>query len=196
MRRERGASSGRRDPRCARVVRRRIRPATATGRAPGRARSHRTSEPTPRGAGLAPPKGECGPREDVWTPPSLRRPPHAVTTGGFPSGQRGQTVNLMATPSQVRILFLPPPRPAPALARLVCCDSHAISRPCRTLGPGARCAGARGRSSMVERQPSKLNAWVRFPSPAPRTTELGRERQPAARRRAPVGSRGAAVAQR
>ena len=24
-----------------------------------------------------------------------------------------------------------------------------------------------GRSSMVERQPSKLNAWVRFPSPAP-----------------------------
>jgi hypothetical protein len=28
-------------------------------------------------------------------------------TGGFPSGQRGQTVNLMALPSQVRILYPP-----------------------------------------------------------------------------------------
>ena len=28
---------------------------------------------------------------------------------GYPSGQRGQTVNLLALPSQVRILFLPPP---------------------------------------------------------------------------------------
>ena len=27
--------------------------------------------------------------------------------GGFPSGQRGQTVNLMALPSQVRILYPP-----------------------------------------------------------------------------------------
>ena len=27
--------------------------------------------------------------------------------GGFPSGQRGQTVNLMALPSQVRILHPP-----------------------------------------------------------------------------------------
>lgn len=27
--------------------------------------------------------------------------------GGFPSGQRGQTVNLMASPSQVRILHPP-----------------------------------------------------------------------------------------
>ena len=27
---------------------------------------------------------------------------------GYPSGQRGQTVNLLALPSQVRILFLPP----------------------------------------------------------------------------------------
>ena len=30
-----------------------------------------------------------------------------IVGGGFPSGQRGQTVNLMATPSQVRILFPP-----------------------------------------------------------------------------------------
>jgi|SaaInl8_200m_RNA_FD_contig_41_527242_length_736_multi_4_in_0_out_0_1 hypothetical protein len=27
--------------------------------------------------------------------------------GGFPSGQRGQTVNLLAQPSQVQILHLP-----------------------------------------------------------------------------------------
>ncbi len=35
---------------------------------------------------------------------------HAVLVhpGGFPSGQRGQTVNLMAQPSQVRILLSPP----------------------------------------------------------------------------------------
>ena len=29
------------------------------------------------------------------------------SAGGFPSGQRGQTVNLMAMPSQVRILHSP-----------------------------------------------------------------------------------------
>ena len=34
---------------------------------------------------------------------------------------------------------------------------------------GAVSARYRGRSSMVERQPSKLIAWVRFPSPAPGT---------------------------
>ena len=31
----------------------------------------------------------------------------AELEGGFPSGQRGQTVNLMAQPSQVRILHPP-----------------------------------------------------------------------------------------
>ena len=43
----------------------------------------------------------------------IRRDPAAVAayTGGFPSGQRGQTVNLMATPSQVRILSPPPVLP-------------------------------------------------------------------------------------
>ena len=30
-----------------------------------------------------------------------------IEEGGFPSGQRGQTVNLMAKPSQVRILHPP-----------------------------------------------------------------------------------------
>ncbi len=36
-----------------------------------------------------------------------RRPASTQVTGGFPSGQRGQTVNLMAQPSQVRILHPP-----------------------------------------------------------------------------------------
>ena len=35
--------------------------------------------------------------------------------GGFPSGQRGQTVNLMALPSQVRILY--PPIDEPIFSR-------------------------------------------------------------------------------
>jgi hypothetical protein len=66
-------------------------------------------------------------------------------TGGFPSGQRGQTVNLMAMPSQVRILH-PPLRgcssmvepqpsklktrvrfPSPALG--CCCSSVGRARP-------------------------------------------------------------------
>ena len=34
---------------------------------------------------------------------------------GFPSGQRGQTVNLLATPSKVRILLHP-------LANMACAD--------------------------------------------------------------------------
>src|SRR5690349_68121 len=38
--------------------------------------------------------------------PSSRRA-RASVKGGFPSGQRGQTVNLMALPSQVRILYPP-----------------------------------------------------------------------------------------
>ena len=33
--------------------------------------------------------------------------PHHKYLGGFPSGQRGQTVNLLATPSKVRILLHP-----------------------------------------------------------------------------------------
>src|SRR3954467_15381827 len=61
---------------------------------------------------------------------------------GFPSGQRDQTVNLTALPSKVRILPPPP---------------NMIKRLRKTSG----C------SSMVELQPSKLIAWVRFPSPAP-----------------------------
>ena len=32
---------------------------------------------------------------------------HIYNMGGFPSGQRGQTVNLLAMPSKVRILLRP-----------------------------------------------------------------------------------------
>ena len=39
--------------------------------------------------------------------------------GGCPSGQRGQTVNLVATPSQVRILLPPPGRPRSSEAERV-----------------------------------------------------------------------------
>ena len=67
---------------------------------------------------------------------------------GFPSGQRGQTVNLLAQPSKVRILPPPP-----------------------TLGIARSAAGcvmyAGGGSSMVEPQPSKLMTRVRFPFAAP-----------------------------
>ncbi len=64
-------------------------------------------------------------------------------TEGFPSGQRDQTVNLTAPPSEVQILP-PPPVNESSEYRIV-----------------------RGCSLMVELQPSKLTTWVRFPSPAP-----------------------------
>jgi hypothetical protein len=76
---------------------------------------------------------------------------------GFPSGQRGQTVNLLAQPSEVRILPPPPgcvefPRQCAHRAADSMADLIRLSRGC---------------SSMVEPQPSKLMMWVRSPSPAP-----------------------------
>ena len=108
----------------------------------------------------------------------------------------------MALPSAVRIRLSPPPR----AARSPSCERGApvrlASRPrpfdprrTRVVGRGgSRRAGrislatgpepvkpfalsrSRGRSSMVELQPSKLIAWVRFPSPAPTTSALSRSR--------------------
>ena len=107
-------------------------------------------------------------------------PGRGTHPGGFPSGQRGQTVNLMASPSQVRILLPPPTGPVSFTATLRECHppsrfdlpSLGALRPRLTRGARTRArARDRGRSSMVERQPSKLNAWVRFPSPAPRPPE-------------------------
>src|SRR3954471_16333625 len=43
------------------------------------------------------------------------RPLYFRTAAGFPSGQRGLTVNQVATPSKVRILLPPLPRPLPDL---------------------------------------------------------------------------------
>lgn len=81
----------------------------------------RAPEPISRASSIAPSGGACarsvalaGPV--VWAPMGGVRYP-----GGFPSGQRGQTVNLMALPSQVRILLRPPPRPSAAANALLGC---------------------------------------------------------------------------
>src|ERR1700686_3055612 len=65
---------------------------------------------------------------------------------GYPSGQRGQTVNLLA------YAFVGS-NPTPSTSE-GCGGVPLASTEC-------------GCSSMVERQPSKLITWVRFPSPAP-----------------------------
>jgi hypothetical protein len=72
---------------------------------------------------------------------------------GYSSGQRGQTVNLLAKPSEVRIL---PPPPF---------EGWANPGFGPVFGFGIWLLG--GCSSMVEPQPSKLIMWVRSPSPAP-----------------------------
>ena len=48
---------------------------------------------------------------------SLRRQPLQLHRGAFPSGQRGQTVNLLSTTSVVRIHPLPPGKKVVPLAR-------------------------------------------------------------------------------
>ncbi len=92
-------------------------------------------------------------------------------SGGYPSGQRGQTVNLVALPSQVRILLHP-------------CDRgwndrdlevgvRRLSEPSRP-GLGTWSDRHRGCNSMVEYLPSKQATWVRFPSPALGSGRSGR----------------------
>jgi hypothetical protein len=77
--------------------------------------------------------------------------PSDTPAGKCRSGQSGQTVNLVALPSGVRIPLSPPTA-----------DRSTASRPDPRAG-----SPDRGRSSMAERQPSKLHTRVRFPSPAP-----------------------------
>ena len=69
----------------------------------------RAPEPISRASSIAPPGGSrAAPGRSRH--PAARVPMGGVRyPGGFPSGQRGQTVNLMALPSQVRILLRPPP---------------------------------------------------------------------------------------
>ena len=75
----------------------------------------------------------------------------------------GQTVNLVAQPSQVRILL-------PPLGEIENTKPTGKSRSRKAgetqEGLGLSETNVCGCSSMVERQPSKLDTWVRFPSPA------------------------------
>ena len=84
---------------------------------------------------------------------------------GFPSGQRGQTVNLLAQPSEVRIL---PPPPSGGWSY------EAEAKILQTRWRFAKKYESGGCSSTVEPQPSKLMMWVRFPSPAPVLRVLAR----------------------
>ena len=81
------------------------------------------------------------------------------------------------------------PRAAPAQPTGAVLAALAVQRRCRPhcghRSPDSRAeltrtraqlAPARGRSSMVERQPSKLHTWVRFPSPAPPHARARRSR--------------------
>ena len=55
-------------------------------------------------------KGEKQVGQPLTEPPGTGKKKHLqphFAKGSFPSGQRGQTVNLMAVPSQVRILYSP-----------------------------------------------------------------------------------------
>ena len=100
------------------------------------------------------------------------------TMGVCPSGQWGQTVNLVAMPSQVRILSPPLGSPGGCVQP---CSVESFNRSLRNFSESSNASGKtrreseesvsrparnRGCSSMVEFQPSKLATWVRFPSPA------------------------------
>jgi hypothetical protein len=90
---------------------------------------------------------------------------------GFLSGQKGQTVNLVAMPSQVRIL-LPPLAKTQAPKEKTKTKSQGEGAVRLALEFGfwpldfTACGCHCGCSSMVELQPSKLVVRVRFPSPA------------------------------
>ena len=126
------------------------------------------------------------PRHSWWltSAPRLQDNCGLAFSEGFPSGQRDQTVNLTAQPSEVQIL---PPPPNEMNSHPVNADGQGV----RGRALPARCGGAAlslrfaeageayvwfgvsgsrftgGCSSMVEPQPSKLMMWVRSPSPAP-----------------------------
>ena len=82
---------------------------------------------------------------------------------GFPSGQRDQTVNLTALPSEVRIL----PPPPEITQNILYIKVSALGVWFMAFVESAVTARLSGCSSMVELQSSKLITWVRFPSPAP-----------------------------
>ena len=110
-------------------------------------RSCAVTRPGSRGAG--PMRGQDACRSRGFEPCASTGPPIRIHTGRFPSGQRGQTVNLMALPSQVRILFSPPPpsglTPAARVARLAqpTCSAQA----CEWGTAALRCRPRSGRGS-------------------------------------------------
>ncbi len=126
------------------------------------------------------------------------RAPSSSTPGRYQSGQMDQTVNLVAQPSAVRIRLSPPFQRTAVSRRQHGHRAHVrgvvsglllglISRRRRAPVAAAdrRGSAGGGRSSMVERQPSKLHTRVRFPSPAPRAWPQlfgSRVRQPATSR--------------
>jgi hypothetical protein len=129
---------------------------------------------------------------DAFSAPSYTAP---LVSEGFPSGQRDQTVNLTAQPSEVRILPPPPARDVPRRRRsarrlgirrlrnagarvgaVAAAPSGLMVSVATNLVGATQVAGHGGCSSMVEPQPSKLMVWVRFPSPAPFMIGFGRFR--------------------
>lgn len=100
---------------------------------------------------------------------------HVRTRGGIPERPKGSDCKSDGTaftgsnpvpPTTFRAPVVSPPPPAPAPRQPP--GSTGSHRGRRSMLPvRATRAGPSGRSSVVERQPSKLNAWVRFPSPAP-----------------------------
>ena len=81
-----------------------------------------------------------------------------VAAEGYSSGQRGQTVNLLAS-AYVGSSPTPSTNVQPVGER----RAPRVHVAARERSPPSQC----GCSSMVEPQPSKLMTWVRIPSPAP-----------------------------
>lgn len=95
--------------------------------------------------------------------------------GGYPSGQRGQTVNLVAMPSQVRILLHPfHPKGPRSFDFFRDTRRHGTRREGIGTDNATHHRFARGCNSMVEYLPSKQATWVRFPSPALGTLDRDR----------------------
>ena len=107
--------------------------------------------------------------------------------GRYPSGQRGQTVNLLPSASKVRILACPPNRARSTASVLSERASGAqVGEPDTT--PSVSAIDQGGRSSAVESQPSKLAVVGSTPTARSKwRTEIRirrlRDHQEAARRR-------------
>ena len=110
-------------------------------------------------------------------------PPIRIHTGRFPSGQRGQTVNLMALPSQVRILFSPPPPPHGG-GPMEHASQQAAERP---QGPSVRLTSATPGS---DRGSDRSRVQARPTAAFPRRLPPERDAAPEAERGAPSESGG------